>query len=192
MQRHVLLALSVKEMNNTLGPEGFVPSSLVFCEFTSLRTFLDPTIPRPSLAEGTHTANEARRLMAKHMAPTSITRALKHNTPNANVRVYHTGDEVLAWREKIFRNCIGEWVGLYIVKSYDKRSCVVLVQKSADFVLERSNITQVKPFLWPNVAATRFLDAVHNTLSGFTNRRRPIGVHMTEVINKTNPHANFP
>ena len=50
MQRQVLLALAVKAMNDTLGPEGYVPSSLVFGEFPSLRTFVGPIIPHPTLA----------------------------------------------------------------------------------------------------------------------------------------------
>ena len=149
MQRQVLLALAVKAMNDTLGPEGFVPSSLVFGELPSLRTFVGPVIPRPSLAERAQTAQEARRLMAKHLAQTRVNRALKHNTPNANVRIYQPGDEVLVWREKLVENRIGEWVGPYIVKSYDERSRIVLVQKSADSAHERYNITQVKPFLRP-------------------------------------------
>ena len=36
MQRQLLLALSVKAMNETIGPEGFVPSPLLFREFPSL------------------------------------------------------------------------------------------------------------------------------------------------------------
>ena len=56
MQRQVLLALAVKAMNDTLGPEDLVPSSLVFNEFTCLRTFVGPVISRKSLAECTQTA----------------------------------------------------------------------------------------------------------------------------------------
>ncbi len=49
MQRQLFLALAIKEMNDTLGPEGFVPSALVFGAFPSLRTFSGPGIPRPTL-----------------------------------------------------------------------------------------------------------------------------------------------
>ena len=87
MQRQVLLALAVKAMNDTLGPEGFVPSSLFFGEFPSLRTFIGPIIPRPTLAERAHTAQAARRLMAKHLAQTRIHRALKHNTKRERSRI---------------------------------------------------------------------------------------------------------
>ena len=39
VQRQVLLALAVKAMNDTLGPEGMIPSALVSGEFSSLRPF---------------------------------------------------------------------------------------------------------------------------------------------------------
>lgn len=68
MQRQLLLASAVKAMNDTLGPEGLVPSALVFGEFPSLRSFEGPIIPRPSLSEKALIAQEARRLMSKHLA----------------------------------------------------------------------------------------------------------------------------
>lgn len=34
----VALALAVKEMNDTLGPEGLVPSALLFGEFSQVHT----------------------------------------------------------------------------------------------------------------------------------------------------------
>ena len=51
VQRQLILALAIKAMNDTLGPERHVPSSLVFGEFPSLRTFEGPLVPRPTLAE---------------------------------------------------------------------------------------------------------------------------------------------
>ena len=38
-------------MNDTLGPKDIVPSSLIFGEFPSLRTFEGPVIPWPTLEE---------------------------------------------------------------------------------------------------------------------------------------------
>ena len=107
MQRQVLLAPAVKAMNDTLGPEGIVPSSLVFGEYPSLRSFVGPVLPRPSLAVRAEVAQEARQLMAKYMAQVRIVRALKHNTPSATDHVYQPGDKVLVWREKLDKNGIG-------------------------------------------------------------------------------------
>ncbi len=68
MQRQLLLALSVKAMNDTLGPEGTVPSALVFGEFPSLRSLSGPVVPRPSLAERAEAAQQARRYMSDHLS----------------------------------------------------------------------------------------------------------------------------
>ena len=95
LQRLVLLALSVKAMNETLGPESIVPSSLVFGEFPSLRTFEGPVIPRPTLAERSLAAQEARRLMAKQLAEVQVKRALIHQTSSAANYRYQTGNKVL-------------------------------------------------------------------------------------------------
>ena len=45
---HMALAASVKAMNDTLGPEGFVPSALVFGEFP--RAYMCSETPARRLA----------------------------------------------------------------------------------------------------------------------------------------------
>ena len=78
MQQRLLLALSVKAMDDMLGPEGFVPSSLVFGEFPILHSFLGPVILQPSLAERALEAQTARKYMAKQLAEVKIKRTLNH------------------------------------------------------------------------------------------------------------------
>ena len=184
MQRQVLLALAVKAMNDTLGPEGVVPSSLVFGEYPSLRSFVGPVLPRPSLAERAEAAQQARQLMAKHLAQVRIIRALKHNTPSATDRVYKPGDKVLVWREKLVENRIGEWIGPYTVKSFNEDFRIVLVQQSEDAPQKRYNITQVKPFLGPEEASTCFVNDVRKALSTFSTKDRTFDTQLTEVVGK--------
>ena len=81
MQRQILLALATKVINDTLGPEGIVPSLLVFGEFLSLRSLSGPILPRPTLAERAQAALDARRLMSRHLAQAKVTRAQRHSTP---------------------------------------------------------------------------------------------------------------
>ena len=95
MSRQLLLALSVKEINDTLGPEGIVPSALVFGEFPSLLAYQGPVIPRPTLAERAKAALSARRYMSQNLAKTRALRALKYNAPPATDRSYQSGDKVL-------------------------------------------------------------------------------------------------
>ena len=79
MSRQLVLALSIKAMNDTLGPEGIVPSALVFGEFPSLRAYQGPVVPRPALAEHAQAALNARRYMSQNLARARALRALKHN-----------------------------------------------------------------------------------------------------------------
>ena len=45
LKKECLLSLSVKECNDKLVSEGFVPSARVFGEFPSLRSFVGPKVP---------------------------------------------------------------------------------------------------------------------------------------------------
>ena len=137
LQRQVLLALAVKTMNVPLGPEGIVPSSLVFVEFPRLRSFEGPIIPRATLAQRARAAQDARRLMAEHLDQTRVKRALQHQTPQATAITYQSGDKVLVWREKLVENRTSEWIGLYTVCSYDASARIVLVQANPESRHER-------------------------------------------------------
>ena len=88
MQHQLLLALAIKAMNDMLGPEGTVPSALIFGDFPSLTAFEVPIVPRPTLAKRAEAAQEARRCMAKHLSQVRFNRALHHNTPPATDRTY--------------------------------------------------------------------------------------------------------
>ena len=145
LQRQVLLPLSDKVINDTLGPEGFVPSRLVFGELPSLRAFGGSVIPRASLAERALAAQESRRIMAKHLAQFRVKLALHHQTPRVTDITYQPGDKVLVWREKLVENRIGEWIGPYIVCSYGAAARIVLTQEKPDARYERFNVTQVNP-----------------------------------------------
>ena len=170
MQRQLLLALSVKAMNDTLGPEGTVPSALVFGEFPSLRSVSEPIIPRPTLAERAEAALRARRYMSQHLARAKVKRALHHKPPPATDHTYEPGDEVLVWREKQVEHRIGEWLGPYTVVTFDAASKVVVIQKDSESAHQRFSVTQVKPFLRPESAVTSFMRTLHASLLQFANK----------------------
>ena len=112
MSRQLLLALSIKAMNDTLGPEGIMPSTLVFGEFPSLRAYQGPVIPRPTLAERAQAALSARRYVCQNLAKTRVQRALKHNAPPGTDRTYQPGEKVLVWPEKIVENRMANGLNL--------------------------------------------------------------------------------
>ena len=64
--------MAVKAINDTLGPEGIVPSSLVFGEYPSIRSFLGAKLLWPTLAEKASAAQDVRKIMPKHMAQVRV------------------------------------------------------------------------------------------------------------------------
>ena len=128
-------------MNDALGPDGTVLSSLVFDEFPRLRAFEVPFIPRASLAERSLAAQEARCLMAKYLAQARVKRALHHQTPRRADVNYQPDHKFLLWREKLLENGIVEWIGTYTVCSFDAAARIVLVQEKPDACKERYNVT---------------------------------------------------
>ena len=51
LNKDIILALAVKAIIDILGPEGIVPSAIVFGEYPSIRPFLGAKVPRLTLAE---------------------------------------------------------------------------------------------------------------------------------------------
>ncbi len=83
-------------MNDTIGPEGLVPSAL---EYPPTRTFDDPLQERSTLTSHAKLALIARREMAQIMAKIRVSRGFRHAVfPSADV-MYSPGDRVLVWRE---------------------------------------------------------------------------------------------
>ena len=103
----MLLSTAVKALNDTLGPEGLVPSALVFGEFPSAYTTTEYPRARKTLESRALVANAARRDMEKQMAQVRVQRALRHATPAASSMNVQEGHEVLVWREIIINNRVG-------------------------------------------------------------------------------------
>ena len=130
MQIQLLIAIAINPINDTLGPEGFAPSALVFGEFPSFISILGPVLPRPILSERAEAAQAARRYMSQHFAQAKVNRALKHQFPAASHPTYTPGEQVLVWREKLIENRIGEWIDPYTVETVDHDSKIVVIKKT--------------------------------------------------------------
>ena len=78
------------------------------------------------------------------MSEMHIKRALKHRPPAAADRAYKPGDSVLIWREKIFNNRIGEWLGPFTVLSVDDEKKLVYVKEAKIGAARPFNVVQVK------------------------------------------------
>ena len=68
MEPRQALALAVKAMSDTLGPEGLVPSALVFGEFSPVFTRSEMRHARATLESRAALVALAREEMEKHMA----------------------------------------------------------------------------------------------------------------------------
>ena len=174
LPRPLLLSMSVKAMNDTLGPEGIVPSALVFGEYPPLRSAGDSVVPRPDLATRASVASQARADMSKIMARLRIQRALRHNVPPAASVSYQPGDKVLVWRERLIAQRIGEWKGPYEVISVedDKKLAHIQIQ---DGDPRPFNFSELKHYLSPSVTTSHFLQSVSQSLTPF---RSPSSCHL--------------
>ena len=196
MQRQMLLALATKAINDTLGPEGIVPSSLVFGEFPILRSLYGPIFTRPTLAECARTALDARRLMSRHLAQAKVTRAQRHNTPPATNATYQTGDLVLVWREKVVESRVGQWLGPYTVVTIDVNAEIVIVRKDKESLIKSYNMVRVKTFLAPTESSTVFMDILYSVFVGYASNptcmrssANVFQMHVTEIIEKDDLRA---
>lgn len=108
--KHLTLEMTVKAMNDTLGPNGVVTSIIVFGEHPSVFTRSETPKKGSTLDEDAKIAFEARKEMEHHMEKLRTEPALRHAVPQAADVTYERNDEVLIWREKKVNNRIGEWI----------------------------------------------------------------------------------
>ena len=186
----VILALSVKEMNNTLGPEGLVPTALVFGEYPPVHTKSETPNPRGVLASRAEISNTARQEMEKIMAEIRVKRALQHATPYSANNVYSPGDQVLLWREKQFDIRIGEWMGPFNVVAVDEEKAQVFVQDIRIGQARQFNIVQVKRYHQPEKLSTTFMSDVRECGRYFGSPEDE-EVYLTEIISKGDNSANL-
>ncbi len=134
-----LLGFSAKAMKDTVGPEGLVPSALVFGKYPSTRKSDDPLQEWPTLASCAKLALIARQEMAQIMAKMRVSRGLRHAVPPSADISFSPGYHVLVWRENQVNNRIGEWVGPFTVQSLDPDKKLVHVRDDFDRSLSQFN-----------------------------------------------------
>lgn len=87
-----ILALAVKAMNDTIGPEGYVSSALVFGEYPRIFTKSEIPTPRDTALSRAKMVNIARDEVSKIMARLRVDRALKHSVPPSSDKPFKPGD----------------------------------------------------------------------------------------------------
>ena len=109
----------MKALSDTLGPEGLVPSALVFGEFPSPYTGSETPKSRLSLEARARAANSARREMEQEMAKVRIKRDLHYPVRSAARFTLCEGDVVLVLRKRVLSSRIGEFLGPFKAESID-------------------------------------------------------------------------
>lgn len=108
IRKEQALAMALKAVNDTAGPNGLVPTLLVFGAIPRL-----PVTAEELLAQSLPIKQMvmARKEMGRIAAQTRLETALRRNVPCAADSDIRVGDYVLMYREKP----IGKWVGPYMV-----------------------------------------------------------------------------
>ncbi|KAI1003454.1 hypothetical protein K3495_g4753 [Podosphaera aphanis] len=116
--KNMLLQMAIKAVNDTAGPDGLVPTCLVFGAYPKISS-LDPSVPRMSQrAQAIKTVmSEVRRYHAHRQ----VTDALRmRNGPNVSrLASLPLNSLVLVWREK------DKWTGPHRLIDMDGQTCTV-------------------------------------------------------------------
>ena len=141
--RYLALQMAVKAINDTAGPDGLVPTLLVFGCYPRM-TQLDPT--SPSIATHALAIKKAMHEVNKLRASRQITEALrKRNGPRTEqVLDLPLNSEVLVWRDN---NKSQRWEGPYKLIAITNETCTVqLPNGSTNF-----RTTPIKPLFTENI-----------------------------------------
>lgn len=136
------LACAAKAMNDTLGPEGLVPSALIFGEFPRVFNPSESNTTRLTNNERAELDQVARQEMEQQMVSLILKLALHHAVSPSSDRVYEPGYKVLVWREKMVNNIFTKWLGLFLIYSMNREKKLLYVQ---DTQIHLSN-----PLAWYN------------------------------------------
>src|SRR6266702_8540820 len=130
--------MSVKAVNNTAGPDGLVPTLLVYGAYLRISN-LDP--PAPSITERAAAIRKAMAKIIKLRAKQTINNTLHHrNGPNTTlVHDLPLNSKVLIWRKS------GSWNGLYCLLAVENETCCVQFLSGLTSFKNMS----VKPYFWP-------------------------------------------
>jgi hypothetical protein len=135
-----ILQMAVKALNDTAGPNGIVPTLLVFGTYPRIN---QDSPPSPDIQTRAIAVQKAMKMLRQIQAE----RDVNHAKNSRNGPVQHANfplqSEVLVWREK------GGWKGPYKVQSVQERNVTVDINGPTTF-----RATQVKPYFREEVPST--------------------------------------
>jgi hypothetical protein len=147
IQKELALQMAVKAINDTAGPNGLVPTLLVYGTYPRMSN-LDP--PAPSITDRAAAIQKAMAEIVKLRAKQAVNSALHHrNGPDTTpVHDLPLNSEVLVWRES------GNWTGLYRLLAIEGETCrIQLPSGPTNF-----RTTSIKPYFRPETTHNDELD----------------------------------
>lgn len=113
--KQAILKIAVKAVNSTAGPDGLVPTLLVFCAYPRMT---HDSVPSPTSLQRTHAIEKAMKALRQKSAERTVRDALHaRNGPNVtNVLNLPIGSQVIVYQEK------GGWQGpfkILAIKGHD-------------------------------------------------------------------------
>jgi hypothetical protein len=140
ISKHFILQMAVKAVNDTAGPDGLVPTLLVFGAYPRM-TETDP--PTPSIIQRATAIRRAMNEIAKIRATRQVNDALNQRNGPSVMPIHDVplNSPVLVWREGNAGHG-GKWTGPFPLLGIDRKTChVQLPSGPTDF---RSTV--VKPY----------------------------------------------
>ena len=167
IKKEIALQMAVKAVNDTAGPDGLVPTLLVFGAYPRMHA-IDP--PAPTIIQRAAAVEKAMSKVRKHYAERQVADAL--NTRNGPVvsplHDLPLNSNVLVWREGNAGH-VGTWTGPFKLLGIDGETCKVnLPSGPTEF---RS--TTIKPYL---------IEEPHN--SDHSERTEDQDIDQPSVINQ--------
>ena len=171
----VALRCAIKGINDTMGPEGLVPSYLVF---GTIPTFPTMNTNLPSQRDRMEALSYARNEMAAISAKLRIQSALRAKLPPATEYLVYPGDWVYVFRERT-----KDWNGPYETLRVTGKDIFVEI----DGHEKKFNISQILPD--NSELHDKELERLKGSIEQF-NTDRPPGIFLTEVLEPGDPRQH--
>lgn len=186
MNREIALRIAVKAINDTMGPEGLVPSLLVF---GCLPRFPATTSNVIEQERRMRALNEARREMASVTAELRIRKALLSRAPRNVDVVLEPGDKV-----KVYRETDRKYIGPFPVLRINGKQVVVLQNDTEKkFSLHKViRIDQYERIINGDIQLEELREMMGQFKSqpAHENSKPTFNVHITEILHPSDPRAN--
>ena len=128
--KHIMLQMAIKAINDTAGPDGLVPTLLVFGAYPRM-TNLDP--PAPSIIQRASAIKSAMKEVQRCHAKRQVSDALRTtNGPRtSHLRGLPLNSEVLVYREN------GGWTGPHKMISMSDETCTIALESGPTLFVPR-------------------------------------------------------